>query len=154
MGKADTIAFDKTRILTCGALTVSDILPWDTSLDENELLSLAASAEAKSEHPLARAILYSAKSHNIPIMESSSFTMIAGKGIFATVGHRRLLCGSESLLGEHHILLSRLIQSDLHRLRAQGKACVIIAENQTCIGMLVSDTLRPEAKQMAHVCIT
>ncbi len=149
MGKVDTIAFDKTGTLTCGALAVCDILSWDESLSETELLSLAASAEAKSEHPLAKAIVTSAKSANVPILESSDFTMMSGKGISATVETHHLLCGSEIFLVEHHVLLDPPIQSALQRLRTQGKACVLVAEHQTCIGMLaLSDTLRPEAKEM------
>ena len=57
MGKVDTIAFDKTGTLTYGRLDVSDILPFDKNLDEMSLLALTASAEAKSEHPLGKAIV-------------------------------------------------------------------------------------------------
>ena len=56
MGKVDTIAFDKTGTLTYGKLEVSDIISFEEGTDENALLSLAASAEAKSEHPLGKAI--------------------------------------------------------------------------------------------------
>ncbi|MDE6155511.1 MAG: heavy metal translocating P-type ATPase, partial [Eubacterium sp.] len=57
MGKVDTIAFDKTGTLTYGRLEVSDILSFDNSADESTMLSIAASAESKSEHPLGRAIV-------------------------------------------------------------------------------------------------
>ena len=57
MGKVDVIAFDKTGTLTCGRLAVSDILPLGSSISEEKLLELAASAELKSEHPLAKAII-------------------------------------------------------------------------------------------------
>ena len=55
MGKVDTIAFDKTGTLTYGRLEVSDVIPFDSSLTEKELLTVTASAEAKSEHPLGKA---------------------------------------------------------------------------------------------------
>lgn len=61
MGKVDTIAFDKTGTLTYGKLEVSDIISFEEGTDENALLSLAASAEAKSEHPLGKAIVSCAK---------------------------------------------------------------------------------------------
>lgn len=54
MGRADTIAFDKTGTLTCGKLDVCDVIPFGEKLDENTLLSITASAEAKSEHPLGK----------------------------------------------------------------------------------------------------
>lgn len=57
MGKVDTIAFDKTGTLTYGKLEVSDVLSFAPDLDEEKLLYLAASAEAKSEHPLGKAIV-------------------------------------------------------------------------------------------------
>lgn len=78
MGKVDTIAFDKTGTLTYGRLDVSDILSFDNSISETELLSLAASAEAKSEHPLGKAIVSNAKQQNIPIAESTAFRMTTG----------------------------------------------------------------------------
>lgn len=57
MGKIDTIAFDKTGTLTYGKLKVSDIISFDENISENDLLFLSASAEAKSEHPLGKAIV-------------------------------------------------------------------------------------------------
>ena len=67
MGKIDTIAFDKTGTLTYGRLEVSDTIPFDSSLTEKELLTLTASAEAKSEHPLGKAIVAKAKARWLPV---------------------------------------------------------------------------------------
>ena len=85
MGKVDTIAFDKTGTLTYGRLEVSDIMSFDPSLTESELLTLTASAEAKSEHPLGKAIVARAKGQGLPLKESEDFKMAAGKGIAAKV---------------------------------------------------------------------
>lgn len=149
MGKVDTVAFDKTGTLTYGTLAVSDILSLEEPPDETELLSLAASAEAKSEHPLAKAIVACAQTKAVPILESSRFTMAAGKGIFSAIGNHHLLCGSEAFLAENGVSIGQSVQSALQRLRAQGKASVLVAENGRCIGILaLSDVLRPEAKEM------
>ena len=67
MGKVDTIAFDKTGTLTYGRLDVSDIISFDETISEMDLLSLAASAEARSEHPLGKAIAAYAKSKKCSI---------------------------------------------------------------------------------------
>lgn len=149
MGKVDTIAFDKTGTLTCGRLDVSDIISFDEAIDGADLLSLAASAEARSEHPLGKAIAAYAKAQEIPLMESKGFKMAAGRGIFAEVGNHRLLCGNEKFLRENGVLIDNKVQSVLERIRTQGKASVLTAENQKCIGVIaLSDVLRLEAKDM------
>ena len=149
MGKVDTIAFDKTGTLTFGRLDVSDMISFDETVRETDLLSLAASAEAKSEHPLGKAIVAYARAKEIPVMESTAFTMTTGRGIFAEVDNRKLLCGNEKFLTENGVSIDNKMQSTLERLRTQGKASVLIAENQKCIGVIaLSDVLRPEAKGM------
>lgn len=149
MGKVDTIAFDKTGTLTYGSLAVSDILPLDENMSERELLLLAASAEARSEHPLGKAIAERARSEDIKLLESEEFTMTAGRGIYARVGEQELFCGSEQFLEENCILISDSTASALEQLRAQGKASVLIADASRCIGVIaLSDILRPEARDM------
>lgn len=149
MGKVDTIAFDKTGTLTYGRLDVSDMLSFDESISETDLLSLAASAEAKSEHPLGKAIVAYAKTKDVPLVESTAFRMTTGKGIFAEVDNRSLLCGNEKFLTENGVSIDNQVQSALERLRTQGKASILVAEGQKCIGVIaLSDVLRLEAKDM------
>lgn len=149
MGKVDTIAFDKTGTLTYGRLDVSDMISFDESISETDLLSLAASAEAKSEHPLGKAIVAYAKAKEVPLEESTAFRMTTGKGIFAEVDNRNLLCGNEKFLTENGISIDNQVQSALEQLRTQGKASILVAEGQKCIGVIaLSDVLRPEAKDM------
>ena len=149
MGKVDTIAFDKTGTLTYGRLDVSDMISFDETISETDLLSLAASAEAKSEHPLGKAIVAYAKAKEVPLVESAAFRMTTGKGIFAEVDNRRLLCGNEKFLTENEVSIDNKVQAALERLRTQGKASILVAEGQKCIGVIaLSDVLRPEAKDM------
>ena len=149
MGKVDTIAFDKTGTLTYGRLDVSDMISFDESISETDLLSLADSAEAKSEHPLGKAIVAYAKAKEVPLAESTAFRMTTGKGIFAEVDNRNLLCGNEKFLTENGISIDNQVQSALEQLRTQGKASILVAEGQKCIGVIaLSDVLRPEAKDM------
>ena len=149
MGKVDTIAFDKTGTLTYGRLDVSDMISFDESISETGLLSLAASAEARSEHPLGKAIVAYAKAKEVPPAEPAAFRMTAGKGVFAEVSGRSLLCGNEKFLTENGVLIDHPVQFTLERLRTQGKASILVAEGQKCIGVIaLSDVLRPEAKAM------
>ena len=149
MGKVNTIAFDKTGTLTFGRLEVSDIISFDSAVEENTLLSLAASAEAKSEHPLGKAIVACAKDRGVPILESNVFKMTAGKGIYSEIENRKLFCGNEAYLHENGVILSEEIKQTIEALRTQGKASILAAEGTKCIGVLaMSDVLRPEAKGM------
>ena len=149
MGKVDTIAFDKTGTLTYGRLDVSDLISFDESISETGLLSLAASAEARSEHPLGKAIVAYAKAKEVPPVEPAAFRMTAGKGVFAEVDNRSLLCGNEKFLTENGVSIDNKVHSALERLRTQGKASILVAEDQKCIGVIaLSDVLRPEAKAM------
>ena len=149
MGKVDTIAFDKTGTLTYGRLEVSDVIPFDSSLTEKELLTVTASAEAKSEHPLGKAIVARAKDQNLPLTESEDFKMAAGKGISAKISGRSLLCGNEKYLMEQGVSIGEQVYSTLEKLRTEGKASILVAEKDTCLGVIaLSDVLRPEAKDM------
>lgn len=151
MGKVNTIAFDKTGTLTYGRLEVCDIISFDPKISEDTLLSLAASAEAKSEYPLGKAIVAYAKNCNITVLESDCFKMTAGKGIYAEVDGKKLLCGNENYLLNYGVEINVIVRSMLEELRAQGKASVLVADDSACIGVLaMSDVLRPEAKNMVE----
>lgn len=149
MGKVDTIAFDKTGTLTYGRLDVSDVISFDKSIDATQLLTLAASAEAKSEHPLAKAIVAFARMKKLPLSESSYFKMTTGRGIFAKIDEHSLLVGNERFLDENGVVIGDEVKTTLERMRTEGKASIIIADEERCIGIIaLSDVLRPEAKDM------
>ena len=149
MGRVDIVAFDKTGTLTYGRLDVSDVLPFAGDLDQRTLLSLAASAETKSEHPLGKAVAAHARAKGVPLAETEDFQMTAGKGVCARVKGRGLLCGSEAFLLERGITVDGPAKAALARLRAQGKALILVGEGQTCLGVIaLSDVLRPQARQV------
>lgn len=149
MGKVDTIAFDKTGTLTYGRLEVCDMITFSDTANEDTLLKFAASAEAKSEHPLGKAIVSFAKKNGIELAESANFKMIAGKGISAEVYGKKILCGNERFLLENDVFLEERVHTQLEVLFQQGKASILVAENDKCIGILsLSDVLRPEAAEM------
>lgn len=151
MGKVDTIAFDKTGTLTYGKLEVSDVLSFAADLDEEKLLYLAASAEAKSEHPLGKAIVAYAKKRDLPLSESAAFRMTSGKGISAEADGYRLLCGNEKYLHECGVSVTANTAATSEKLRLQGKASILVAVNGQCLGVIaLSDVLRPEAAAMVQ----
>ena len=149
MGKVDIIAFDKTGTLTHGNLTVSDMISFDNTLPATELLRLTASAEARSEHPLGKAIVSYAKEQGAALSEVDSFRMIPGKGVSVNMDGKRLLCGNIAFLAGSGATAGETELAALERLRKQGKATIIIARENTIIGIAaLSDTLRPSAKTM------
>lgn len=149
MGHTDTIAFDKTGTLTYGRLEVSDVIPFHKAWNDTKLLSLAASAESKSEHPLGKAVVAFAKGKNIPITEAEDFKMAAGKGVYAGVSGHKLFCGNERFLVENNIFPDKENLASLNKLRGQGKASILIAADKECVGIIaLSDILRTESKDM------
>ena len=151
MGKVDTIAFDKTGTLTYGKLEVCDVIPLIPDVDEGALLALAASAEAKSEHPLGKAIVAHARRDGLVLTESDAFRMSAGRGVSAEVSGQKLLCGNEVFLQEGGVAIDRDTGLRLEALRRQGKAAVLVAQSGRCIGVIaLSDVLRPDAARMVQ----
>ena len=149
MGKIDTITFDKTGTLTYGKLQVSDVISFDGKSDSNDILRMAASAEAKSEHPLGKAIVNDAINKKIDMIPSSDFKMTTGKGIMAAVADRKMLCGNEKFFVENGIAINKEISDTIVKLRTEGKASILIAEENTCIGIVaLTDILRPEAEKV------
>lgn len=149
MGKVDTIAIDKTGTLTFGKLEVSDTISFSEELSEKELLTLAASAESRSEHPLGKAIVAHAISNNLILSDAEGFSVEAGKGIFANVSGKNLLCGSEKYLQENGVSIPQQVSDTLDKLRNQGKASILAAIDGLCIGVIgLSDVMRPMANEM------
>ena len=149
MGKVDTITFDKTGTLTYGKLQVSDIISFDGKMDSNAILRMAASGEAKSEHPLGKAIVNEAINKKIDVISSSDFKMTTGKGIMAVVAGRKMLCGNESFLTENGIAVNKEISDTTAGFRNEGKATILVAEENVCIGIIaLTDMLRPEAEMV------
>ena len=148
MGKVDTIAFDKTGTLTYGQLQVSDVIPV-TNISEDQLLSLAASAESRSEHPLGKAIAEDARKKNLSLSEIKEFKMEAGKGISADINGNVYRIGNEKYLSEYGIKPEESTNSALSRVRSEGKASVIVADKEKVLGVLaLSDVVRPESADM------
>jgi heavy metal translocating P-type ATPase len=151
MGKVDTVAFDKTGTLTHGNLVVSDVVSFDKNISERDFLSLIASAESHSEHPLGKAIITYAKQNNIEIKPIDDFMMLPGKGISANINGNKILCGNHAYLLENNVHLDDDYAPTLERLRGQGKATIWVSLNGICKGVVaLSDTLRQTAKSMVQ----
>lgn len=149
MGKVDTIAFDKTGTLTYGRLEVSAVAVIDSVMSEEEFLSLVASAESRSEHPLGKAIVEGAKRRGMEIKEAADFRMHSGRGIEAEVGSKFVICGSERFIRENGISIDDKTIDALERFRAEGKASILVASDKRVIGLVaLSDVIKENASEM------
>ena len=143
--KIDTIVFDKTGTITEGKPVVTDIIT--TTISENELLSIAASSEKGSEHPLGEAIVKGAEERNIKFKEISNFKAIPGHGIQVEIEGKTILLGNKKLMSENSIEVGELgVKSD--KLANEGKTPMYIAINNKLEGIIaVADTVKPSSKE-------
>ncbi|MBP6881469.1 MAG: cadmium-translocating P-type ATPase [Candidatus Pacebacteria bacterium] len=97
LARADTFVFDKTGTLTLGKLQVDEVSVDDPNISEAELITLAAAADQRSGHPLARAIVEFAESKGVPRVDVESFEVIKGRGVRAVVNGKVVLIGNQAL---------------------------------------------------------
>ncbi len=147
-----TIVFDKTGTLTQGKPGVTDLIAWGVT--ETELLSLAASIEAYSEHPLATAIVQYANTKGIKLDEVESFEAITGKGVRGSVAGARLYIGSSEFFCKELKLDLDQISIELERLQNEAKTVVLVGrEVQGTTSLLGLIAIADQLKVDAHATI-
>jgi len=139
LNKVKAFAFDKTGTLTEGKPEVSDITNLN-KLSNEEVLSLAASIESYSEHPVAQAIVKKAQSEKIRLQEVRDFKAIPGKGIRAQINGKTYYVGARNLFNNLGI---RLPEEKISHFESEGKTTVFLAEEQNLLGAIaVRDKIR------------
>ncbi|PRO64459.1 heavy metal translocating P-type ATPase [Alkalicoccus urumqiensis] len=146
--KVDTIVFDKTGTLTKGQPAVTDIV--ESEISEDELLRLAASLEARSEHPLAEAVVDEASGRGLRLEPVSSFTAVPGHGIRGTAGDKEVRIGTRKLMNEEEIDWSSAGEH-VEVLESEGKTVLLVAVDGTFAGYIAAaDTLKESAAEAVH----
>ncbi len=149
--KINTIIFDKTGTLTRGKPEVTDILSFDKS-DEDEVLSISASLEKQSEHPLAEAIYTYAQEENIPLLNVDNFEAIPGCGVKGSINKTEYYFGNRKLIGDKIGLDISRIDRKIIRLEEQGKTVMIIATKKNILGIIaVADTVKDTSKEAVEM---
>ena len=145
--KVRAIIFDKTGTLTVGQPQVVEVVLADGTMSESEFLSIVASAEQSSEHPIAEAIVDFARKRGATLSATTEFQAIAGHGLRAKVQSRDVLGGNERLMRDHGIELGTLAARG-EELQGAGRTIVYSAIDGKAAGVIaVADALRPTAKQ-------
>jgi len=144
------VAFDKTGTLTKGQLHVVGVTSFDGTAPER-VLQLAASVEARSEHPIGRAIVARAAAEGVPFEPVHSFESLPGLGAEAVVGTTRVLLGSPRLFAERHISSSEL-DGRMATLPGDGYSMVIVGSPLQALGMIgVADRVRESARDAVQL---
>ncbi|WP_101772894.1 heavy metal translocating P-type ATPase [Peptostreptococcus faecalis] len=145
--KITTVAFDKTGTITNGKPIVTDFEVSSTELSNIEILSFVASAESKSEHPLADSIVEFSKDQNSNLLEVDSFESITGMGLEATVSGKKVLIGNKKLMEKHSISNYSDFYEKAIELANLGKTPMYISIENKCVGIIcVADTIKESSK--------
>ncbi len=145
------IVLDKTGTLTLGKPSVTDIWVPEQNLKTGqegaELLSLAASVERGSEHPLGEAIVGAAQERGLPLSQPDQFEAQSGQGVVARVEGRRVALGNLKMMMESSVQLNGL-EAEAKRLQSEAKTVVWVAVDEKAVGLLgIADTLKPGSRE-------
>ena len=146
LGKVSCMVLDKTGTITQGKPQVTGVYPVG-QLSESQLLTLAASLEHPSQHPLGQAIVAHAQAQNLPLQEVADFQAVHGKGVTGTLQGLPFLAGNQAMMEEAGVDLSSVAQRT-QALTEKGHTPLYFAQGTTLVGVIgVADTVKPTSAQ-------
>ena len=144
-GKTDIVVLDKTGTITSGEPRLTDVIGAETG--EEELLTLAASLERGSEHPLARAVLAAAEERKLPVREVTDFRILPGSGLEAVCGGAKLLGGSLAYIASR-TEVPQAVRERCQALALQGKTPLLFCRDGRLLGVLaVADVIKDDSPE-------
>ena len=149
-GKTQIVALDKTGTVTTGIMKVTDVIACE-GVAEGDLLENAYALEAKSEHPISKAIVEYAEKKQIRLLDTSEFEIKAGNGLCAKLDGKTIIGGNakyiESVVNEiPNQVRNDNYQTELEKLASQGKTPVLFARDKTLLGIIaVADTIKEDS---------
>jgi Cu+-exporting ATPase len=142
----DTVVFDKTGTITRGELLVTDVIVPEGA-DNDALLSLAASLESESAHPVAKAIVKAANERNLKLAELQGFVLHRGRALEGSIGGSTAYVGSKEYLIEKSVMINPELDKMAANLYYEGKIVVWVASGYNHLGIIaLSDAVRDSAK--------
>lgn len=145
-GRVQVVALDKTGTITKGEPRVTDILP-GPGVAEDQLLGLAAALEAKSEHPLARAVMAKAEEDGINVADVADFRILPGNGLKCTIGDKKLLGGSMSFISGL-VSVPEDMMRQAERLADEGKTPLMFGLGDKLLGIIaVADVIKEDSPE-------
>ena len=151
-GRTQIVALDKTGTITCGEPKVTDIVPDETFFEETgnnagKLLAIAASVEAKSEHPLAKAIMERAKTDEIAVAEVTDFSAVVGNGLTAILAGKMIKAGNLAFVSKF-VKVSDDMRTKAVEFSKEGKTPLFFAADDRLCGIIaVADTIKEDSPE-------
>ncbi len=151
-GRTQIVALDKTGTITSGEPKVTDIVPDETFFEENgnnagKLLAIAASVEAKSEHPLAKAIMERAKTDEIAVAEVTDFSAVVGNGLTAILAGKMIKAGNLAFVSKF-VEVSDDMRAKAVKFSKEGKTPLFFAADDRLCGIIaVADTIKEDSPE-------
>jgi Cu+-exporting ATPase len=143
--KVTTVIFDKTGTLTKGKPEVTDLIP--VGITEDTLLSITASVEKNSQHPLAQAVVRRAESQSVKVEPAEQFDTFGGRGVAAVVLSEMVLVGNRAFLDEKGVAIPQGLDERITTLEQEGKTAVLVAAGSQMAGVIaIADTLKPSTR--------
>ena len=151
-GRTQIVALDKTGTITSGEPKVTDIVPDETFFEETgnhagALLAIAASVEAKSEHPLAKAIMERAKTDEIAVAEVTDFSAVVGNGLTAILAGKMIKAGNLAFVSKF-VEVSDDMRAKAVKFSKEGKTPLFFAADDRLCGIIaVADTIKEDSPE-------
>ena len=151
-GRTQIVALDKTGTITSGEPKVTDIVPDETFFEEigkhaGALLAIAASVEAKSEHPLAKAIMERAKTDEIAVAEVTDFSAVVGNGLTAILAGKMIKAGNLAFVSKF-VKVSDDMRAKAVEFSKEGKTPLFFAADDRLCGIIaVADTIKEDSPE-------
>ena len=148
MNKVDVLIVDKTGTITEGKPSLEKVVSIQGQLSEQELLKTIASLNQQSEHPLAEAIVKSAKEKNISFDDVSNFEAVIGKGVTGQVSGQNIAFGNDKLMQQIEVSLSDELKQLVLSEQQQGKTVSYVAIDKVAVGFVaISDAIKESSKE-------
>ncbi|MBI5794275.1 heavy metal translocating P-type ATPase [Candidatus Uhrbacteria bacterium] len=143
----DTVLFDKTGTLTRGAFGVIDIWSVDRTR-KDDVLALAASLDALSEHPIARAVVAEAKKRGLALNEPKKFEALKGRGVQAMLGDSNVMVGGSALLEQIEVQIPVEMTPSIQEASKKGQTVIFVVQDRKFIGAVaLADVIREESRE-------
>ncbi len=140
------VVFDKTGTITSGRPGVTDVIPCD-SLDEQRLLTIAASLESGSEHPLGKAVIAESKERGLELMKLERFEALTGQGVRGGVDGHEVMVGCPRLFEQQNFSFDR-VKPALEKLEDEAKTVVLVAVDGKTMGMIgIADRIKKDSEE-------